>query len=105
MNTKIAFISEHASPLASLGGTDSGGQNVYVGELAIQLALKGYEIDIFTRWENPALPKVIPYMPGVRVIHVKAGPVEQVAKEEIFCFMEDFKQDMLRFIAGRKAEL
>ena len=102
MKTKIAFISEHASPLASLGGTDSGGQNVYVGELALQLALKGYEIDIFTRWENAQLPKIVSYMPGVRVIHVKAGPVEQVAKEEILCFMEDFKQDMLRFIADEK---
>jgi D-inositol-3-phosphate glycosyltransferase len=104
MNMKIAFISEHASPLASLGGTDSGGQNVYVGELAIQLALKGYEIDIFTRWENPQLPKVVSYMPGVRVIHVKAGPVEQVAKEEILCFMSDFKQDMLQFIISEKLD-
>ena len=104
MKTKIAFISEHASPLASLGGTDSGGQNVYVGELAIQLALKGYQIDIFTRWENGHLPKVVPYMPGVRVVHVKAGPIEQVAKEEIFCYMEDFKQGMLQFIAEEKID-
>ena len=30
MKKAIALISEHASPLASLGGVDSGGQNVYV---------------------------------------------------------------------------
>jgi len=27
---RIALISEHASPLASIGSVDSGGQNVYV---------------------------------------------------------------------------
>ena len=31
---RIALISEHASPLAMLGGVNSGGQNVYVGQLA-----------------------------------------------------------------------
>ena len=102
MKTKIAFISEHASPLASLGGTDSGGQNVYVGELALQLAVKGYEIDIFTRWDHAELPRIVSYMPGVRVIHVKAGPVIPVAKEELLCYMDEFKQDMLEFIAAEK---
>ena len=38
MRNKIAFISEHASPLATLGGVDNGGQNVYVAELAKELA-------------------------------------------------------------------
>ena len=46
---KIALISEHASPLARIGGTDSGGQNVYVAQLAKQLARLGYLVDIFTR--------------------------------------------------------
>ena len=31
---RIALISEHASPLAALGGTDAGGQNVYVAQVA-----------------------------------------------------------------------
>ncbi|RJF99101.1 hypothetical protein D3871_11690 [Noviherbaspirillum saxi] len=34
---KIALISEHASPLAQLGGTDSGGQHVYVGHVTSSL--------------------------------------------------------------------
>jgi len=46
MKKKIAFISEHASPLAILGGVDNGGQNVYVAELSEQLVKKGYEVDI-----------------------------------------------------------
>nr|WP_240804970.1 PIG-L family deacetylase [Cupriavidus oxalaticus] len=39
---KIALISEHASPLASVGSTDCGGQNIYVAHLARQLGSRGY---------------------------------------------------------------
>ena len=52
MKKRIAFISEHASPLAVLGGVDSGGQNVYVAEICKSLAKLGYVIDIFTRKDN-----------------------------------------------------
>jgi len=34
---RIAMISEHASPLAGLGGADGGGQNVYVAQVARHL--------------------------------------------------------------------
>ena len=44
MKKRIAFISEHASPLATLGGIDNGGQNVYVAELSTELARKGYRL-------------------------------------------------------------
>ncbi|WP_432709599.1 glycosyltransferase [Pedobacter sp.] len=102
MKKNIAFISEHASPLASLGGTDGGGQNVYVGELAIQLSKNDYLVDIYTRWEDSNLPRVVTYYPGVRVIHLKAGPIQYIAKEELLGFMEEFKQDMLAFISSQQ---
>lgn len=38
MPQRIALISEHASPLAAIGGLDSGGQNIYVAQLAKQFA-------------------------------------------------------------------
>ena len=38
MRRRVALISEHASPLAVLGGVDSGGQNIYVGKVASHLA-------------------------------------------------------------------
>lgn len=98
MKKRIAFISEHASPMAQLGGADSGGQNVYVAELAGQLVKKGYEIDVFTRWENSGLPQSINYHPGLRVIHIEAGPVEQIPKEELLAYMDEFTAGMLDFI-------
>jgi glycosyltransferase involved in cell wall biosynthesis len=98
MKTKIAFISDHASPIAALGGVDTGGQNVYVGELAYQLAEKGYEVDVFTRWEHPQLPQVVQWRNGVRIVHIKAGPVECMPKEQLLPYMADFRENMLAFI-------
>ena len=100
MKTKIAFISEHASPLATLGGVDSGGQNVYVGELARHLVEIGYSIDIFTRWDNSKLPQVINWIPGVRVIHIQAGPLAFIEKEKLLPYMSEFTSNMEIFIRG-----
>lgn len=95
---QIAFISEHASPLATLGGIDAGGQNVYVAELARHLAKVGYKVDVFTRWEDPEQQQVFNYSADVRVIHIKAGPVQYLPKEELLPHMKEFKENMVRFI-------
>jgi D-inositol-3-phosphate glycosyltransferase len=98
MKNRIAFISEHASPLATLGGVDSGGQNVYVGQLALQLANKGYEIDIYTRKDEGTLARIVNFSPKVRVIHIVAGPPSEIPKEQLLTYMEDFTEDMYAFI-------
>jgi D-inositol-3-phosphate glycosyltransferase len=98
MTVKIAMISEHASPLAVIGGVDSGGQNVYVANTARNLASSGYEVDIFTRRDNPNIPEIYQWQKGVRVIHVPAGPPEFIAKEELLPYMDDFTHYMIDFI-------
>lgn len=98
MKKRIAFISEHASPLAVLGGVDSGGQNVYVGELARQIVNLGYQVDIYTRRDNQKLPEVVFWMAGIRVIHVHAGPAEALPKEDLLPHMKEFADNMLLFI-------
>lgn len=102
MKQRIALISEHASPLAAFGGADSGGQNVYVGELAKQLALMGYKVDIFTRREDINQPQIVDIEPGVRIVHVTAGPRMVVAKEKLLPFMEEFTHEMVSFIKSQK---
>lgn len=98
MKRRIAFISEHASPLATLGGVDSGGQNVYVAELSKALAQKGYAIDVFTRKDDESLEDVVNWLPNIRVIHVKAGPEKHIEKEKLLCYMNEFTNNMLCFI-------
>jgi D-inositol-3-phosphate glycosyltransferase len=100
MKKRLAFISEHASPLAVLGGVDSGGQNVYVAELSRQLALIGYEVDIFTRRESNEQQHIVNWLPGIRVIHINAGPVAFVEKEKLLKYMDEFTCNMLQFIRG-----
>jgi D-inositol-3-phosphate glycosyltransferase len=102
MRTRIAFISEHASPLAALGGVDAGGQNVYVGELARQLARKGYQVDIYTRRENARYPECIPWNNNIRIIHITAGPAECIEKEQLLPYMTEFRDQMLAFMQREK---
>lgn len=98
MKRKIAFISEHASPLATLGGVDAGGQNVYVGKLAKHISKLGYKIDIFTRWDDARLPQIIDWDQDVKVIHIKAGPITFIPKEQLFQYMDEFTTNMSKFI-------
>jgi D-inositol-3-phosphate glycosyltransferase len=102
MPRRIAMISEHASPLGCLGGVDSGGQNVYVAQVAKHLAAFGYEVDVFTRRDDAELPEIVPCQGGVRVVHVTAGPPSFVPKEELLPFMDDFRRQMLRFCHRRE---
>ncbi|GAB3903136.1 glycosyltransferase family 1 protein [Larkinella knui] len=97
MKRTLALISEHASPLAVVGGVDAGGQNIAVAELAQHLAGLGYKIDIFTRWEHPHLPQIVAWKSNIRVIHLKAGPIQCLPKEQLLPFMPEFTENLIRF--------
>jgi glycosyltransferase involved in cell wall biosynthesis len=99
---KIALISEHASPLALIGGVDSGGQNVYVAHVARQLARQGYLVDIFTRRDALEQPIAVDWMQNVRIINVPAGPAHFVPKEMMLPYMEEFGRFVLRFMRREK---
>jgi D-inositol-3-phosphate glycosyltransferase len=94
---RIALISEHASPLAVLGGVDAGGQNVYVGQLARHLVQIGYDVDVFTRRDSEALPEVAEWVDGVRIVNVPAGPPEPIPKERLLPWMDAFAAHVVRF--------
>ena len=80
---KIAMVSEHASPLAALGGVDAGGQNVHVAALADALARRGHQITVYTRREDPTVAERVSGSPGVEVVHVPAGPPTVLPKDEL----------------------
>jgi D-inositol-3-phosphate glycosyltransferase len=84
------MVSEHASPLAVLGDVDAGGQNVHVADLGLALARAGADVVIHTRRDDPALPRRVPFGPGVVVNHVDAGPPEPMPKDELLPHMEAF---------------
>src|SRR5207237_10814873 len=98
-STRIAFISEHASPVAILGGADAGGQNVYVDEVSRNLARRGYAVDVFTRRDSVDAPEIINWAPGVRVVNLLAGPAQPRPKDELWSFMTDSSDSYLRLLA------
>jgi glycosyltransferase involved in cell wall biosynthesis len=88
------MVSEHASPLAVLGGVDAGGQNVHVAALATELARRGDDVVVHTRRDDPDLPRCVPLAPRVAVDHVDAGPPCEVPKDELAPYMGAFADDL-----------
>jgi D-inositol-3-phosphate glycosyltransferase len=84
---RIAMVSEHASPLAAIGGVDAGGQNVHVAALSSALGRLGHAVTVYTRRDDPGSPARVPLAPGVEVVHVDAGPAERVPKDDLLPFM------------------
>ena len=87
---RIAMVSEHASPLAVLGGVDAGGQNVHVAELSGALADRGHRVTVYTRRDDADQPVRVLLRPGVEVVHVDAGPARAVPKDDLFPYMGTF---------------
>ncbi|WP_347059071.1 glycosyltransferase [Blastococcus sp. HT6-30] len=87
---RIDLVSEHASPLAAIGGVDAGGQNVHVAALAAGLARRGHEVTVHTRRDDAALPDRVTTDDGYDVVHVTAGPAEALPKDELLPHMPAF---------------
>ncbi|GAB7193370.1 D-inositol-3-phosphate glycosyltransferase [Kineococcus sp. NUM-3379] len=93
---RVAVLSLHTSPLEQPGTGDAGGMNVYVVELASELARRGTEVEIFTRATSSDQPPVVEHVPGVLVHHVPAGPYEGLSKEDLPGQLCAFAADLLR---------
>ncbi len=95
---RIAMLSVHTCPLATLGGKKTGGMNVYVREFSRELARQGIKVDVFTRSEDDCQPTVkhdLGY--GARVIHIAAGPEKPIPTVEIAAYLDDFVHGVLAF--------
>ena len=87
----IAMLSYHTCPLATLGGKDTGGMNVYVRDLTRQLGRMGIHVDVFTRSQDEHVPHVLHDLGyGNRVVHVPAGPEHPIPKQELTDYVPEF---------------
>ncbi len=96
------MLSYHTCPLATLGGKDTGGMNVYVRELTRQLGRMGVHVDVFTRSQDEHVPHVLHDLGyGNRVVHVPAGPEVPLPKQELAEYIPQFVQGILEFTGSK----
>lgn len=101
----IAMLSEHASPLATLGGVDAGGQNVHVAMLARALATRGHRVTVYTRRDEEGLPRRVQFAPGVVVEHLTAGPAEPLPKDELWPHVPELAAALRAALAEHPADV
>ena len=99
---KIAMLSYHTCPLATLGGKDTGGMNVYVREITRHLGAMGVHVDVFTRSQDEHVPHVLHDLGyGNRVVHIPAGPEIPLPKRELASYLPDFVDGVREFALGK----
>ncbi len=90
MNLHVAMLSVHTCPLAALGGKETGGMNVYVREVSRELGRMGVSVDVFTRSQDPSIPRVVRLGERARVIHLAAGVEAPMARERVYDHLDEF---------------
>ncbi|MBL9194672.1 MAG: glycosyltransferase, partial [Opitutaceae bacterium] len=96
---RIGMVSTHGYVASDppLGKADTGGQVVYVLELAKKLAQLGFEVDIWTRrFEDQ--PEIDVVNERVRVIRAACGGPNFIDKEYLVRHLPEWAERVLRFI-------
>lgn len=98
LEKRIALISVHGDPAVEFGKEEAGGQNVYVRHVGEILAeQEGWKVDMFTRYADPSLPRIVQHSPNCRTIRLTAGPEEFVPRDELFDHLPEFVEAFLQF--------
>ncbi|MEE2059286.1 glycosyltransferase [Rhodococcus artemisiae] len=82
----IAMVSEGASPLGALGDCHAGARSVHIAELSAALTRAGHRVVVYTRCDGPDLPERVRTAANYEVVHVPAGPPEQLPEDELLTF-------------------
>ena len=92
------MLSYHTCPLATLGGKNTGGMNVYIREISRILGRMGIQVDVYTRSQDEHVPHVVHDLGfGNRVVHVPAGPELPLPKKELAEYIPCFVEYILDF--------
>lgn len=99
---RILMISDHADPLAVIGSKESGGQNVYVMNIASRLANLGHQVDVYTRWDSRKKDEVVAVNSQFRVIRVNAGPRGYMPRDNFLSVTDDFANEIKKRITKER---
>ena len=101
---RVAMFSVHSCPLATLGGRETGGMNVYVRELSRRLSDLGIAVDVYTRRQDPCYPTVVDFADRARVVHMPAGPAAPYSKHRVWDHLPEFADGVLDFIRDQELQ-
>jgi D-inositol-3-phosphate glycosyltransferase len=98
----IAMLSVHTCPLATLGGKETGGMNVYVRDLSRELIRRGHRVDVYTRSQDASLPRISHSLgQGGRVIHIPAGPEHPYDKHLVYDHLPEFVDGVVSHVEAK----
>ncbi|HUS13426.1 MAG TPA: glycosyltransferase [Chloroflexia bacterium] len=80
-----------------LGMTDTGGQTVYILELARALSAQGVKVDIVTRQFDGRKP-IEDLTTNARIVRIPCGPDTFVVKEKLYDLMPEFVRRIHRYV-------
>jgi D-inositol-3-phosphate glycosyltransferase len=100
---RILMLSVHTSPMAALGGKKTGGMNVYVKNVAQEMARRGIHVDVVTRAaSDEQVGTVLEPVPNARVIYLPCGPADFLPPDLIYLHLNEFRDALLDFSAQNK---
>jgi mannosylfructose-phosphate synthase len=98
----VCMLSTHGyfDPVPELGKIDTGGQVLYVLNIAYSLAKMDVNVDIYTRWFDPSKKQIetLPDSSKIRIIRIPAGGWEFIPKEQIYGVLPELAKNMIDFI-------
>jgi D-inositol-3-phosphate glycosyltransferase len=100
---RIAVVSMHTSPTASLGESANGGMNVYIREISSAFSRCGIATDVFTRRVGADDPEVERMAPLSRVVYLPAGH-DHSDKYQLQHHVEEFASRALSYIDENQLE-
>jgi D-inositol-3-phosphate glycosyltransferase len=100
---RILMLSVHTSPMAALGGKKTGGMNVYVKNVAQEMARRGIHVDVVTRAaSDEQVGAVLEPVPNARVIYLPCGPADFLPPDLIYLHLNEFRDALLDFSAQNR---
>lgn len=96
---RIAMISLHTCPLATLGGKKTGGMNVYVRELSREFGRRGIAVDVFTRYQDSCAGHIHQALgDNARVIHIPTGSSAALDPDALYPHVPEFVANVRAFV-------
>ncbi|MFC8932695.1 glycosyltransferase [Rhodococcus sp. NPDC057135] len=87
---KISMVSVNADPLAPVGCSAAGAQNLHVDELSAALVRAGHDVTVFTRRAHVGGPDRVRARAGYCVDYLEAGPTQALPDADILPHLGTF---------------